>query len=246
MQGEFILRTFSPDPNSRENFILAYKISSTLIKRHHQSNRLRLLSYIDKSKGYYKIYLSQDPASPLSTAFGYFNVSLGNFRSMFDSELYYYFNDYKDGKSVAEIVEKIERMLKISYVQEQETPEDNDYMICLEFLNNIIQTMADRECGFAIENEICPYVGPYSKTPDNQLWFELSEMTEQKHPERCIYDYFVIGTGVPGGPVYQAWAFLSNEGILYIRNHEAVNIIEKHINQVELDSLLDKVIQTNI
>ncbi|MFP4456577.1 MAG: hypothetical protein ACLFPS_02870 [Clostridia bacterium] len=233
------MRTLAADPNSRENFVLSYKIASMLVKRHHLKNRLRLLSYIDKTQGYYTIYLSQDPASPLSTSFGFFNVSLGNFRSMSDNELYYYFNDYKDGVSETEIVEKIESMINLSYSKGDETPEDNDYFKCIDLVSKIAQAMLGRENGFAIENEICPFIGPYSRVPDNQLWFELQEITGKEHQQRCNYDYFVVGTGVPGGPVYRAWAFLSNEGTLYLRDNDSINILEDDYN---FEDILDKIL----
>jgi len=233
------LRKIAADPNSRENFMLSYKIASMLVKRHHIKNRLRLLSYIDKTQGYYTIYLSQDPANPLSTSFGYFNVSLGNFRSMSHNEIYYYYNDYKDGKSEVEIVEKIESMINLPYQKGDETPSDNQYLKCISLVSKIAQSMSERETGFAIENEICPFMGPYSRVPDNQLWFELQEITGKEHQQRCNYDYFVIGTGVPGGPVYRAWAFLSNEGILYLRDGSELNILEK---EMDFNNVLELII----
>ncbi len=236
------MRKIAADPNSRENFILAYKIASMLVKRHHMKNRLRLLSYIDKTQGYYTIYLSQDPASPLSTSFGFFNVSLGNFRSMSDNELYYYFNDYRDGKSEIEIVEKIENMINLPYDKVEETQKDNEYYKCIDLISKIAQSMVGRESGFAIENEICPFIGPYSRVPDNQLWFELQEITGKDHPQRCNYDYFVIGTGVPGGPVYRAWAFLSNDGILYLRSNDNIDIFQEGIN---FEDVLEKILSEN-
>jgi hypothetical protein len=220
------MRTVSNDPNSRENFMLAYKVATNLVKRHHEADRLRLLSYIDKTQGYYTIYLAQDPANPLSTAFGYFNVSLGNFRSINDNELYYYYNAYKDGKTEDEIVEKIEDMIKLSYDEENESDGSNLYYICMDLIDQVVQSMADLESGFAVENEICPYMGPYSRVADNQLWFDLLDFTKDQFTQRCNYDYFAIGTGVPGGPVYRAWAFISNQGMLYLKNHEPVDIVK--------------------
>ena len=242
------MRSIAVDPNSRENFMLAYRLIDILVRKYHASNRLHVLGYINKTKGYYTVYLTQDPASPLSSAFGYFNISLGNFRSVSDSEVYYYFNDYKDGKTEEEIAEKIETMIGLPIINkdiavlEEEKP--NVYTICVEVLSSVVQKMAHYDMGFAIENEICPYLGPYSRVPDNNLWHELLQAVEkQGHDikERCTYDYFVIGTGVPLGPVYKAWGFIANDGKVYSKGKQPFDIVERFNAGTSLDCIADEI-----
>ncbi|QOR35643.1 hypothetical protein IMX26_02100 [Clostridium sp. 'deep sea'] len=242
------MRSIAVDPNSRENFMLAYRLINILVKKYHFSNRLHVLGYINKTKGYYTVYLTQDPASPLSSAFGYFNISLGNFRSVSDSEVYYYFNDYKDGKTEEEITEKIETMIGLPMINKDiEITESNTpaiYTICVNVLASVVQKIANYDMGFAIENEICPYRGPYSRTPDNNLWHELLQAIE-KHghsiKERCTYDYFVIGTGVPSGPVYKAWGFIANDGKVYSKDKEPLDIVERYNSGISLAIIADEI-----
>lgn len=225
------MRSISVDPYSRENFMIMYKIVGELISRHHKNDRLHLLSYINKDRGYYMVYLSQDPANPLSSSFGYFNASLGNFRSQFDSEIYYYFSDYKHGKSIDEIVDKIEQMIKLPYhnevIESAECEFDDTYVLSVRVLVELIAQMAHMEEGFAVENEICPYFGPYSRTPDNRMWFDLKRVIEPQGVSlqaRCSYDFFVVGTGTPLGPVYKPWAIFGNSGYVYFMDREPIHL----------------------
>ncbi len=242
------MRSIAVDPNSRENFMLAYRLIDILVKRHHLNDRLHVLGYINKTKGYYTIYLTQDPASPLSSAFGYFNISLGNFRSTTDSEVYYYFNEFRDGKTEEDIAKKIEHMIGLPINKQddsQNASQDDLYVICVSVLSSIIQSMADCETGFAIENEICPYLGPYSRVPDNNLWHELVH-TVDRHghviKERCTYDYFAIGTGVPSGPVYRSWGFIANDGKVYGRNKDPLDLISSYNAGHSFDQIAKQVV----
>lgn len=240
------MRSLAIDPNSRENFMLVYRLLDNLVRRHHLSDRLYVLGYINKTKGYYTIYLTQDPASPLSSAFGYFNVSLGNFRSSTDNEVYYYFNEYKDGIEEEKLVEKIESMIKLPYREEIQSNADHLYVICVGVLAAIVQIMGNRETGFAVENEICPYMGPYSRVPDNRLWHELLlAITKQGQilKERCTYDFFAVGTGVPSGPVYRAWGFIANDGNVYSLNKEPLNIVSLYQSGKVYEDIAEQVMK---
>ena len=227
------MRSLADDPNSRQNLLLSYQLINRLVQRHHINDRLHLLGYINKAKGYYTVYLTQDPASPRVSSFGYFNISLGNFRSSTDKEVYYYYNEFRNGSTEDEILAKIEGM--IEWPKYSTSPADGDYpenayTICVNVINAIVQLMKEHESGFAIENEICPYIGPYSKVPDNNLWHELIQTVGEEHDlrERCTYDYFAVGSGVPTGPVYRAWGFVANDGYVYIPKKDRINIIELH------------------
>lgn len=221
------MRSISVDPYSRENFMIMYKIVGELVSRHHSSDRLHILSYINKDRGYYMVYLSQDPANPLSSSFGYFNASLGNFRSQFNNEIYYYFYEYKNGTSIEEITNKIENMIGLPFNNNQvdQTLSDPAYVLSVKVLVELIAQMSQKEEGFAVENEVCPYFGPYSRTPDNRMWFDLKRVLEPHEvtiQARCSYDYFVIGVGTPLGPVYKPWAFFGNNGHVYFMDRDPI------------------------